>query len=231
MQTNLKSYSIAAVLLTGLAVASLTGGDETGVLGPVDSIEFGSGDDAITLTNRDKHLAFGEETTSTVWSVGFMEVGKALGQLMQAAHFIEARDELKLEIEDLLAEGKSVLDEIMEEARALEPDAEDAPAMRQRWEQAYSEFQQLQQLAAEQQGAQYAAQMAEAYEEIVDAVDVVAERQNIDMVLRFIKPDQPFESNNPDATITQIRMRTALKYPEGIDITDDVLAELGLDAQ
>jgi Skp family chaperone for outer membrane proteins len=72
-------------------------------------------------------------------------------------------------------------------------------------------------------------QMQNAYNEILEAVNVVSERMNIDMVLRFIPPDGEFEQTTPDATIMQIRLRTALRLPEGIDITDDVLAELGLD--
>ena len=49
------------------------------------------------------------------------------------------------------------------------------------------------------------------------------------MVLRFIPPDGEFEQGNPDSTIMQIRLRSALRLPEGLDITDEVLAELGLD--
>ena len=73
--------------------------------------------------------------------------------------------------------------------------------------------------------------MIEAYEEIVTAVEVVAENKNVDMVLRFIAPDEPIETTSPDVAIMQIRLRTALTYPEGIDLTDDVFTELGLDAQ
>ena len=54
---------------------------------------------------------------------------------------------------------------------------------------------------------------------------------NIDMVIQFIPHDDEFETGNPDSTITQIRLRTALRIPEGVDITDDVLSELGLESQ
>jgi len=87
----------------------------------------------------------------------------------------------------------------------------------------------MQQLGADARGALYAEQMQESYKEIIEAVNVVAERMNIDMVLRFIPPDDEFEQGNPDSIIMQIRLRSALRTPKGLDITDEVLAELGLD--
>ena len=160
-----------------------------------------------------------------------MEVGKALSQMMEASHFVDARTELQQNLEEQMQEARDVLDTIMAEAKALPEDSDEHPAMRQRWDLAMGEFQQLQQLATEQQGALFAAQMIKAYEEIVTAVEVVAENKNVDMVLRFIAPDEPIETTSPDVAIMQIRLRTALTYPKGIDLTDDVLTELGLDAQ
>ena len=231
MNLMMQTATITALLLAGAVVTTLTGSDETGVIGPVDTITLGSGDDAINITNRESRIAFGEAETSTVWSMGFMEVGKALSQMMEASHFVDARNELQQNLEERLQEARDVLDTIMEEAQALPEDSDEHPAMRQRWDQAMGEFQQLQQIATEQQGALFASQMIEAYEEIVTAVEVVAENKNVDMVLRFIAPDEPIETTNPDVAIMQIRLRTALTYPKGIDLTDDVLTELGLDAQ
>tara|TARA_B100000579_G_C22796792_1_gene837549 strand:+ start:489 stop:1184 length:696 start_codon:yes stop_codon:yes gene_type:complete len=231
MKNAMQTITIAILLLTGTIATTLIGSDETGVFGPVDTITLGSGNDSVNITNRDSRIAFGEATTSTVWSMGFMEVGKALSQMMEASHFVDARTELQKNLEERLQEARDVLDIIMGEAQALPQDSDEHPAMRQRWDQAMGEFQQLQQIATEQQGALFASQMIEAYEEIITAVEVVAENKNVDVVLRFIAPDEPIETSNPDVAIMQIRLRTALTYPKGIDLTDDVLTELGLESQ
>jgi len=231
LKSSTQSITIAVLLLAGVVVTTLTGSDETGVIGPVNKITLGSGDDAINITKRENRIAFGESETSTLWSMGFMEVGKALSQMMEASHFVDARTELQQNLEGRLQEARDVLDAIMEEAQALPEDSNEHPAIRQRWDQAMDEFQKLQQAATQQQGALFASQMIEAYEEVVTAVEVVAENKNIDLVLRFIAPDEPIETISPDVAIMQIRLRTALTYPEGIDLTDDVLTELGLDAQ
>jgi len=228
MQSTLNSTIIATMLFACVITTAVIGGDETGKLGPVDSITL-AGEDELTIKNSDGHIAWGEEKTSTVWSIGFMETGKALSQLLQAGHFLDARDELNEELKEQIASARSLMESLREEGQNLDPESPEAPAFRQRWESAYGEFQKMQQLVAESRATLMSEQMQNAYNEILEAVNVVSERMNIDMVLRFIPPDGEFEQTTPDATIMQIRLRTALRLPEGIDITDDVLAELGLD--
>jgi len=160
-----------------------------------------------------------------------METGKALEQLMQADHFVEVRDELDEELDESLEEARELLEEIANRGRALEPDDPEAPEVRQQWENAYRKFEQLQTEGMQIRGKLASEQMQEAYNEVLEAVNVVADRLNIDIVLRFIPPDGEFERNTPEATLMQIRLRTALRLPEGIEITDEVLSELGLEVQ
>lgn len=219
---------IATLLFAGVVTTAVIGGDETGKLGPLDSLTF-AGEDELTIKNSNGHIAWGEEKTNTVWSIGFMETGKALSQLLQSDHFLDTRNELNEELKDKITNAQKLMTSLQEEGQSIAPDSPDAPEFRQRWERAYSEFQKMQQLVAEARAKLLAEQMQEAYKEIIEAVNVVSERMNIDMVLRFIPPDGEFEQVTPDATIMQIRLRTALRLPDGIDITDDVLAELGLE--
>ena len=130
---------------------------------------------------------------------------------------------------DTISETRSALAAVAEEAKNLEPDNPKRIEIRQQWERLYDEFQRLQKIGVNARSVLMAKQMQESYEEIVEAVNVVSERMNIDIVLRFIPPDGEFDQGNPDSTIMQIRLRTALRLPEGIDITNEVLAELGLD--
>ena len=130
-----------------------------------------------------------------------------------------------------MSSARSSLESLREEGQSLQPDDPSVPEMRQRWDQAYAEFQRLQKIAVETRARLLAEQMESSYTEIVEAVNVVSERLEIDIVLKFIPPDGEFNLGNPDSMMSQIRLRTALRIPEGIDITDEVLAELGLDAQ
>ncbi|HJN71119.1 MAG TPA: OmpH family outer membrane protein [Phycisphaerales bacterium] len=232
MQHKLTPFIIATSLFLSIVLTqSLQSSEENGKLGPIDSITLAGSDGDITVKNSDERISWGEEKTSKVWSVGFMETGKALEQLMKADHFVEVRDELDEELEEGLKAARETLDEIMERGRSLEPDDPEGPALRQEWESAYRNFEQIQQAAIKTRGELAAEQMEESYNEVLEAVNVVSDRLNIDMVLRFIPPDSEFEGNSPDAAIMQIRLRTALRLPEGIDITDEVLSELGLEVE
>ena len=220
-----------ALLLIGVISTSITGSDNSDKLGPIESLTIQGEDKELTITNSDGRLSWGDQKTSTVWSVGFMEVGKALSQLMKAEHFLDARDSLEDELQETMSSARSSLDSLREEGQSLQPDDPSIPEMRQRWDRTYSEFQRLQKIAAEARARLLAEQMESSYTEIVEAVNVVSERLHVDMVLKFIPPDGEFNIGNPDTIMSQIRLRIALRVPEGIDITDEVLAELGLDAQ
>jgi len=220
-----------ALLLIGVISTSITGSDNSDKLGSIESLTIQGEDKELTITNSDGRLSWGNQKTSTVWSVGFMEVGKALSQLMKAEHFLDARDSLEDELQETMSSARSSLDSLREEGQSLQPDDPSIPEMRQRWDRTYSEFQRLQKIAAEARARLLAEQMESSYTEIVEAVNVVSERLHVDMVLKFIPPDGEFNIGNPDTIMSQIRLRIALRVPEGIDITDEVLAELGLDAQ
>jgi Skp family chaperone for outer membrane proteins len=230
IQSKYQTSLIAVLLFASLVTTTVISGDDPGKLGPVESIAF-AGEDKLTVSNNEGHLSWGEETTSQLWSIGFMETGKALSQLLQAEHFLDEREELTEELKGNLAEARELITSMQEEGNSLDPESPEAPEFRKRWELARAEFQQLQRLSSEAQARLVAKQMETAYEEIIEAVNVVSERLKIDIVLRFIPPDNQFNAENPDAIIMQIRLRTALKLPEGIDITDEVLAELGLEVQ
>ena len=219
------------LLIVGVITTSITGSDNADKLGPIESLTIQGEDKELTMTNSDGRLSWGDQKTSTVWSVGFMEVGKALSQLMKAEHFLDARESLEDALQETMSSARSALESLREEGQSLQPDDPSVPEMRQRWDRTYAEFQRLQKIAAEARARLLSEQMESSYTEIVEAVNVVSERLEIDIVLKFIPPDGEFNRGNPDSLMSQIRLRTALRLPEGIDITDEVLAELGLDAQ
>ena len=220
---------IGTVLLTSVITTAVIGSNED-KLGPLSAITL-AGEKELTITNVDDHISFGEEKTSKVWSIGFVEVGKALAQLMQAEHFNEERIELNSQLEEQIAQASNIMKNLQEEGKSLSPDSPEVPAFRQRWEQARVEFQRMQKIGIDARNALLAVQMSNSYAEIIEAVNVVSERLNIDMVLRFIPQDSEFTQTTPDATMMQIRLRTALRVPDGVDITDEVLSELGLEVQ
>ncbi|MCP3859744.1 MAG: hypothetical protein GY704_08845 [Phycisphaeraceae bacterium] len=73
-----------------------------------------------------------------------------------------------------------------------------------------------------------AEQIESAYRELIEAVDIVAERQGIDIVTQFVPTGEPFDAETMDVASLQVRRRGLLRYPDEIDITEAVAEELGL---
>jgi hypothetical protein len=71
-------------------------------------------------------------------------------------------------------------------------------------------------------------QIETAFHELVDAVDIVAERLGVDVVIRFVPASEPFESETLDQASDQVSRRILLHHPEAIDLTEKVAQELGV---
>ena len=231
MQKQMIPIIVATGLLSGLVTSHLHSSEDDGKLGPVDSITLSGSQGDVTITNTGERISWGDEETSKAWSVGFMETGKAIDQLMQADHFVEAREDLEEELEEEIASVRKTLDEILERGRDLDPNNPSVPEVRKQWEQTYKKFEQLQKKGIRMLSKLASDHLQESYKEVLEAVNVIADRMNIDIVLRFIPPEDEFKGDSRDTTLTQIRLRTALRVPKGIDITDEVLSELGLEMQ
>ena len=59
--------------------------------------------------------------------------------------------------------------------------------------------------------------------------EIVADQRSIDFVYRFIPTAEPFGTKNAEQAMLQIQLRTFLKYPEAVDITQHVMDELDLE--
>ena len=92
----------------------------------------------------------------------------------------------------------------------------------------YTRYQKWNEGVSGSQSKLMAGQVESAYKELVTAVDVVADRQKIDVVYRFIPASVPFETSQLGDTMLQVQARTFLRAPESLDITADVMKELGL---
>ncbi len=71
MNTKTTQISLASALLVGVISTSLISNDNTGILGPTDSIVLAGDDGDVTISNSEGRISWGDKKTSTVWSIGF----------------------------------------------------------------------------------------------------------------------------------------------------------------
>ena len=203
-------------------------------LGPASSLSLESeSGDTITLQVDEKRLAWGDQPTKRVNSVAYVHIGKALAELLQGESFIEENQALQ---EELLAAHQSIaeaMEAVQAKMQGITPDDPEFEAISQEGQAVLQQRERFTQQANTAKAMLSAEQVERAYRELIDAVNVVADRLEIDIVHRFIPTDDSFEIKpGPgafQAAMLQIRLRSVLRYPEDLDITSEVMEELGIE--
>jgi hypothetical protein len=235
-------YTVLAVLLAANASLILSSADRPAFaeplaipddLGPADSValtDTESGDDLV-LRAKGGRLSWGEAEHQRTYSVAYVYIGNVLNQLMQAEVFVEEREQLMTDLGEAEDEYRARLEDARQRLQDMDPESEDAQDVFREGEAIWQEYMNWQQEAVAQRGKLDAVQMERAYREMIEAVEVVADRKNIDTVYRFIPTSEAFNAENPEEAMLAIRLRSALRYPDELDITDDVMEELSLEIE
>jgi Skp family chaperone for outer membrane proteins len=148
---------------------------------------------------------------------------------MDSGTFKEEREVLRAELEGTEKEFQARLEAFGAELRGLE---QGSPEFQEKYQAAtavYEEYQKWgREVAMKKRDELDVKHLQAAYKELSNAVNVVADKMGIDIVYRFIPADKEFTATNADQGLTEIRLRTAVKYPEKLDITSEVMEELSI---
>jgi Skp family chaperone for outer membrane proteins len=198
---------------------------------PVDVLSLAGPDEPLHLRNVAGRVAWGDTVHERVYSVAYVYIGKVLRQLMNSETFREEREQLGEELAAEDTEYRERGEAIQERGEALDPESDEAKAAYEEYLAVVEEYRAFQQLAMRRRAKLDATHLEQAYRELLEAVEVIAEQRDIDVVHRFIPPHDPFETDNPEQAMIAIRLRTTLRSPSSLDITDDVLEELSLELE
>ncbi len=196
------------------------------VLGPADAVKLVDGEKEVEVKAKDGRVTWGSGDFRQTYTVGFVDISKGLNPLMETPQFADERKTLSDELDAKEKDYRDRLEVFGEQLRNA--DRED-PASQEALKQAqalYEEYMEWGRTAVERRNELDVRQMQAAYKELVSAVDVVAQKLGVDIVLRFIPTENEFKAQDAEGALTEIRLRTAVKYPAGLDITSEVLEEL-----
>ncbi len=198
-------------------------------LGPADAIIL-AGKDALRLTNAEGRLSWSQEPNSRVFSLGTVHVGRILTALLKSEKYSNELEELSTASKTKDEEFRKQYGELMEEAKGINKDSPEFPAMREKFEafqKEYTAWRETNESAGREMMARH---YQGAYSDIRDAVDVVADRRKIDLVMRFVPPGDKIEPGDDADVVRQLSARTFLRVPESMDLTEDILSEMHLTA-
>ncbi|MCP4836655.1 MAG: hypothetical protein GY895_18040 [Phycisphaera sp.] len=197
-------------------------------IGPADRLVLLRDGKEIDVTAAANGISWGDAPTARAWSLGAVDVSRLLGSLVESERFAADRVSFQEEAESQQREFEERFEAFREEFGELKPEDPDFARAQASWESLRQEFSQWQQGTMAIQQKLASEQIEAAYRELVEAVDIVAERSGIEIVLRFVPVDDPFEADNIELTSEQVQRRLMIRYPDAIDLTSKVESELGL---
>ncbi len=233
-------YSLLTGLLVMNVIIALGGSGPTATanvlarsddLGPADRLIL-SGEQDLVVRNADGRLAWSENAHGRAYSIAFVHQQDVLEKLMQTSQYKDDRDRLtddiKKEEEEWRTKYQALRDEYADVESADDPRSDEAQAALGAWQR---DYQQWQQSASARVNTMAVEQLQRAYRELIAAVEIVADQRQVDLVLQFTPTVDDLPASQNAQTMLDIRMRPVLKYPEGLDITVEVLDDLALGAE
>jgi Skp family chaperone for outer membrane proteins len=205
-----------------------------GDLGPADGVILndptGASKDTSTvrLAIQNQRLSWNDRATSRAWSMGAVHVDKAMKGLLNGPTYADKRKELEETAKQQDAEFGARLEALRKKYANVTPQSPEAPQAQAESQSLAQEYERWRQGSLRIQEKLFAEQIEAAYRELVVAVEAVAEKERIDIVVRFSPTANPFETDTLAGAREQVISRTFLKYPEVVDITAEVLKALNV---
>lgn len=196
-------------------------------LGPADALVL-AGKPALRVSNADGRIAFGPDAGHRVHSIATIQVSKAMRALMESPRFAQERERLDDERKQKEEEFERLAKELRERIAKAGDEEDKDPKLGE-------DIEAFQRMVGEwgegmerSQREMMARQYESAYGDLREAVEVVADRRRIDLVMRFVPPGEKLEPGAPDELARQLLARTFVRVPEALDITDEVMKELNV---
>jgi len=196
-------------------------------LGPAESLLLTGAKGELTITNGEGRVAWSNEPTSRAWSVGAVNLSEILPEILNRESYTEEIKELEAMAIEQNGEFEEGFKALQDEYGDIGPDDPKFPEAQQRAQALMAQYNEWQQKTLQIRAKKAAEQLEKAYREAVEAVEVVADNRDIDLVYRFIPTAEEFKGDTPEQAAEQIRLRTMVRYPDQIDLTEQVREELG----
>lgn len=230
-------YAVLAILLT-FNLSAILGLSSTKAvaegfivkqdLGPVSALTLTGDDQPLVLHNGKGRLAWSDNAHSKAYSVAFVSTNKAMGQLLESEVYAGPLKSLDEEFTARNKEFEQSLNAYRQQNQNVRPEDPKYREVQQIYTAMREEYQRWASEARGQMEQLETLHIELAFRDLVLGVENVAERLNIDIVYQFVATADDFATSNPARATLAIRERSALVYPEQLDITDAVLEELSL---
>lgn len=187
----------------------------------------------VLRTDTAAATTFDEPAAKPQHTIAVCAVNQVVRELLESDRFLPARE--AIDVEELVAEFRELEQRLEGLRQQWEQIQQGGPGDQQQIqteaEEINERMQQLEELGTERELELQQLtlnQLKEAYELTREATAAVAEELEYDYVLSSQRPEDEFNLNL-NSLPAEFNARPAIVFPEGVDITLDVIAELNLD--
>ena len=229
--------SLAVLFILQIPRTSVMAGDQANAqsapapvrLGPASAINLvESNGVAVDLRAQGGRIAWSDRPTGRALSIGVVQFGKIFKPLVEENEEFKAQGATRREEYEVRhREATAKMEKIRREMEGMNPTSPEYRKVYEEYQMVYNEFEQWRQAKAKEQEALGLDRMVKAFQDFEAAIDVVAKRLEIDLVLQAIAPDDLPRDDFARAS-WNISNRFVLRYPEGLDITNEVMEELSI---
>ena len=235
MTTSIVATSVLSSALTAFVMSGLDHSASARVmplpqdLGPADALVL-SGKSDLRVANVDGRISWSDQPSSRAFSLGTVHVGRILGALLQSDKYMSEASELSAARQKKGEEFEGRYKAMLEKAKGIEKDSPEFPAARAEFEDFQQEYTAWNAEAEKEMDAMQTRHYQTAYADLREAVEVVSDRRKIDLVMRFVPASDKIVSSDEASIAQQLMARTFLRSPDSIDITEDILTEMNVQA-
>ncbi|RLS64051.1 MAG: OmpH family outer membrane protein [Planctomycetota bacterium] len=214
---------------TAVAAPNAATPTSMGDLGPADKLLLTASEgEPLSIVNREARIGWGDKATNRAWSIGAVHSDRVMRALMASPSIQEKVKELEEQAMATDAEFQKRAEDLQAKYKDVKPgDAGQQEGM-QAFQALNAEYTAFRESKLKEVDQVRAGQTEDAYKQLVTAVDRVCEREQIDLVFRYIPVEVPFKAEGLQQVYSQIQLRTFVKHPAAVDITDAVIKELGV---
>ncbi|MDZ4828963.1 MAG: OmpH family outer membrane protein [Phycisphaerae bacterium] len=204
-------------------------------LGPADALILNDAKPAkgqegkpVRVKAEGGRVSWSDQPTARAWSMAAVNVDRTMKAILSGSTYADKRKELETETKKQDEEFGKRLEELKKKYSNLEPNSPDVGQAQQEFNALRDEYNRWREGSLRINEKLVAEQIEKGYRELINAVEILSDKEGIDLVVRFLPTAEPFAADNLAGAREQVIGRSLLRYPEAIDITAEILKELGV---
>jgi Skp family chaperone for outer membrane proteins len=201
-------------------------------IGPAEAVDLVDKEGKkLSVQVADGRISWSNQPTSRALSFAVVEAGPIISDMMNRSQLAEEAQKLKDEADVEYAAMTAKTEALRRQLEGVDRASPEYRKVYEDYEQLRKEYDKWSNEMTKRHDALRVKQVSKVYEELIAAIEIVADRLDIDIVLQARETSDEISQTDYARAAWDVALRLVLKYPKSIDITEQVRQELGVKDQ